>query len=244
MTFDEILAQVIALLQREGRVSYRGLKLRFNLDDEYLEGLKDEIIEAKQLAADERGKVLVWTGEKGRGEPENRGNGETERGQTTPLDTSLQSPVPSPVSYTPKHLAERIRAEQVAMEARAPSDGERKTITVLFADIKGSMSLIEGLDPEEARSIIDPTLKLMMDAVHRYDGYVAQSTGDGIFAFFGAPVAHEDHPQRALYAALRMQEELKRYSDRIRAEGRLPMQGRVGVNTGEVVGRAIETGDA
>src|SRR6516165_4018527 len=78
-------------------------------------------------------------------------------------------------------------------------DGERKTVTVLFADIKGSMDLIEDLDPEEARAIIDPALKLMIDAVHNYDGYVAQSTGDGVFALFGAPVAHEDHPQRALY---------------------------------------------
>jgi class 3 adenylate cyclase len=121
-------------------------------------------------------------------------------------------------------------------------EGERKTVTVLFADIKGSMELIEDLDPEEARAIVDPALKLMMEAVQHYGGYVAQSTGDGIFALFGAPVAHEDHPQSALYAALRMQEELKRYSDRIRAEGRLPIQARVGVNTGEVVVRSITTG--
>src|SRR5262249_47831655 len=107
----------------------------------------------------------------------------------------------SPVTYTPKHLAERIRAEQTAMEARGTIDGERKTITALFADLKGSTALIEGLDPEEARAIIDPALQLMMDAVHRYDGYVAQALGDGIFALFGAPIAHEDHPQRALYAA-------------------------------------------
>ena len=123
-------------------------------------------------------------------------------------------------------------------------DGERKTVTALFADIKGSTELMEDLDPEEARAIIDPALKLMIDAVHRYDGYVVQSTGDGIFALFGAPLAHEDHPQRALYAALRMQEELKRYSDRIRQEGRLPLQARVGANTGEVVVRTIATGDA
>ena len=96
------------------------------------------------------------------------------------------------------------------------------------------MELIEDLDPEEARAIVDPALKLMMEAVQRYGGYVAQPTGHGIFALFGAPLAHEDHPQRALYAALRMQEALKRYSDRIRAEGRLPVQARVGVNTGEV----------
>ena len=103
--------------------------------------------------------------------------------------------------------------------ASAPEtiDGERKTVTALFADIKGSMELIEDLDPEEARAIVDPALKLMMEAVQHCGGYVAQSTGDGIFALFGAPVAHEDHPQRALYGSLRMQQELKRYSDRIRA---------------------------
>jgi class 3 adenylate cyclase len=130
-------------------------------------------------------------------------------------------------------------------EVPAPEnvEGERKTVTVLFADIKGSMELIEDLDPEEARAIVDPALRLMMAAVHRYGGYVAQSTGDGIFALFGAPVAYEDHPQRALYAALRMQEELKRYSDRIRSEGRLPIQVRVGVNTGEVVMRSVSTGE-
>jgi class 3 adenylate cyclase/uncharacterized protein YcbX len=133
---------------------------------------------------------------------------------------------------------------RVAGESSEVLEGERKTVTALFADIKGSMELIEDLDPEEARAIVEPALKLMMEAVHRYDGYVAQSTGDGIFALFGAPVAHEDHPQRALYAALRMQEELKRYSDRIRAEGRLPMQGRVGVNTGEMVVRLLQTGAA
>ena len=117
-------------------------------------------------------------------------------------------------------------------------------MTALFADIKGSMELMEDLDPEEARAIVDPALKLMIDAAHRYDGYIVQSTGDGIFALFGAPVAHEDHPQRALYAAFRMQEGLKRYSDRIRSEGRLPIQVRVGVNSGEVVVRSIKTDDA
>jgi len=128
-------------------------------------------------------------------------------------------------------------------ESGAPlPDGERKTVTALFADIKGSMELMEDLDPEEARTIVDPALKLMIDAVHRYDGYIVQSTGDGIFALFRAPIAHEDHPQRALYAALRMQEDLRRYSDRLRAGGGLPIQARAGVNTGEVVVRSITTG--
>ena len=136
---------------------------------------------------------------------------------------------------SPIRIAEASAAESI--------DGERKTVTALFADIKGSTELMEDLDPEEARAIIDPALKLMIDAAHRYDGYVVQSTGDGIFALFGAPVAHEDHPQRALYAALRMQEELKRYSARLMADGGIPIQCRVGANTGEVVVRSISTGD-
>jgi len=137
-----------------------------------------------------------------------------------------------------------VQVAAEAQDAATALEGERKTVTALFADIKGSMELMEDLDPEEARAIVDPALHLMIEAVRRYDGYVVQSTGDGIFALFGAPVAHEDHPQRALYAALRLQEELKRYSDRMRQEGRLPLQARVGVNTGELVVRSIQTGDA
>src|SRR6185369_1715125 len=133
-------------------------------------------------------------------------------------------------------LAERIRAATV-------TEGERKTITALFADLKGSTALIEGLDPEEARAIIDPALQLMMDAVHRYEGYVAQALGDGIFALFGAPIAHEDHSQRALYAALRMQEEMRRYGDQVRLAHGVPLAMRVGINTGEVVVRSIRKDD-
>ena len=140
--------------------------------------------------------------------------------------------------------AEKSNDSQIRIaETPAPGnlDGERKTVTALFADIKGSMDLIEDLDPEEARAIVDPALKLMIDAAHRYDGYVVQSTGDGIFALFGAPVSHEDHPQRALYAALRMQEEVKRFAEKLRAEKGVNLQVRVGVNTGEVVVRTIKT---
>ena len=165
--------------------------------------------------------------------------------QVPSQDSELRTPNPelSPVTYTPPHLADRIRAEQAALEARGATDGERKTITALFADLKGSTALIEGLDSEEARAIIDPALQLMMDAVHRYEGYVAQALGDGIFALFGAPLAHEDHPQRALYAALRMQEEMRRYGDQVRLKHGVPLAMRVGVNTGEVVVRSIRKDD-
>jgi class 3 adenylate cyclase len=123
------------------------------------------------------------------------------------------------------------------------TDGERKTVTALFADIKGSTALMEELDPEEARAIVDPVLKLMIEAVRHYDGYIVQSTGDGIFALFGAPVAHEDHPQRALYTALRLQEATRKYSEKLVADGGTPLEARVGINTGEVVVRTLSTAD-
>src|SRR6202521_3427275 len=136
--------------------------------------------------------------------------------------TSASGEAPSqkhPPSNAPPPI--RIAPEQPA-SAELPG-GERKTVTALFADIKGSMDLMEDLDPEEARAIVDPALKLMIDAVHHYDGYIVQSTGDGIFALFGAPVAHEDHPQRALFPGLRMQEGLERYSAKVVAEGNSPI---------------------
>jgi class 3 adenylate cyclase len=130
----------------------------------------------------------------------------------------------------------------VSAEAEDVLEGERKLITALFADIKGSTELMEDLDPEEARAIIDPALKMMIDAVNRYGGYVVQSTGGGVFALFGAPVAHEDHPQRAVLTALRMQHDIRGLTNQLRAQGRAPLQIRIGLNTGEVVVRPIQTG--
>src|SRR5215469_12551237 len=148
------------------------------------------------------------------------------------------APLPPPKSTEAASSLRTLPEEAVASAV----DGERKIVTALFADIKSSMDLMEDLDPEEARTIVDPALKLMIDAVHRYDGYIVQSTGDGIFALFGAPRAHEDHPQRALYAALRMQEDLRRYSAKVVSQGGTPVQARIGANTGEVVVRELETG--
>ena len=143
------------------------------------------------------------------------------------------TPARSPDSYTPKHLAEKILTSKSALE------GERKQVTVLFADLKGSMELLADRDPEEARKILDPVLELMMDAVHRYEGTVNQVMGDGIMALFGAPVAHEDHAVRACYAALRMQEAVKQYAEGVRRAEGVAVKIRVGLNSGEVVVRAI-----
>lgn len=149
----------------------------------------------------------------------------------------------APVHYTPPHLAERILAEWTATEARGGAFGERKTITALFADMAGSTALIQDLDPEEARRLIDPVMTLMMDAVHHYEGYVVKFLGDGILALFGAPIAHEDHALRALYAALRMQEAMRRHSDIVRLDHGVPLEIRVGIHSGEVVVRSIRKDD-
>ncbi len=167
-----------------------------------------------------------------------RPSSEQSPSEQVPPDTAQ---TPPPIHYTPAHLTERILAEQAALHARGSEGGERKTISVLFADMAGSTALIHGLDPEEVRHLIDPVLTLMMEAVHHYEGYVSKSLGDGILALFGAPIAHEDHPQRALYAALRMQDAMRRYADQLRLQQAIPLQIRVGIHTGEVVVRAIRT---
>jgi len=139
----------------------------------------------------------------------------------------------SPQSYTPHHLAEKILTSRHALA------GERKQVTVLFADIKGSLELLSDRDPEEARKLLDPVLERMMEAVHRYEGTVNQVMGDGIMALFGAPVAHEDHAVRACYAALAMQQAIHRYTAEVRRDHGIEVQIRVGLNSGEVVVRAI-----
>jgi class 3 adenylate cyclase/pimeloyl-ACP methyl ester carboxylesterase len=193
------------------------LKRQFGLDDDYIEDLKDELIKAKRLAVDEDGAVLVWT-------------------CTTAQEAATTTKVVrDPVSYTPQHLAEKILTSRSALE------GERKQVTVMFADLKGSLEILEGRDPEDARLILDPVIELMMEAVHRYEGTVNQVMGDGIMALFGAPLAHEDHAVRACYAALRMQETVNHFANHLQRTRGIPVQIRVGLNSGEVVVRSIDT---
>src|SRR5467141_3767256 len=228
MTFEEVLTQAIAMLQRLGRVSYRALKRQFALDDAFLEDLKYELTEVQQLAVDHDGTVLVWTGD-----------ASTAPASMLVLSTSAAEPLPAtrqarePLAYTPSYLAEKI------LTSRSALAGERKQVTVLFADLKGSMELLADRDPEEARQLLDPVLEHMMAAVHRYEGTVNQVMGDGIMALFGAPLAHEDHAVRACYAALAMQEAMQRYAEEVRRTQGLLVQMRVGLNSGEVVVRAI-----
>src|SRR5262249_21846797 len=156
-----------------------------------------------------------------------------ECGRPAQLNQTPDARFASPQAYTPTHLAERILTSKTALE------GERKQVTVLFADLKGSMELLADRDPEEARKLLDPVLERMMEAVHRYEGTVNQVMGDGIMALFGAPLAHEDHGVRACYAALDMQAAIRRYADEVWRTHGITVKIRVGLNSGEVVVRAI-----
>jgi len=151
----------------------------------------------------------------------------------TKLDEAYPTAYARPESYTPRYLAEKILTSRSALE------GERKQVTVLFADLKSSLELLADRDPEEARKVLDPVLERMMEAIHNYEGTVNQVMGDGIMAFFGAPLAHEDHAVRACYAALRMQEAIYRLTEELRRSQGIEVQVRVGMNSGEVVVRSI-----
>src|SRR5215510_1579745 len=223
MTFEEILNQAMALLQRQGRVSYRALKRQFDLDEAYVEDLKLELIEVHQVAADQDNTMLVWTGAAAAPSP----------AAVDALSAPARTPDAAPLTYTPPHLTDKILAARPALE------GERKQVTVLFADIKDSTELIKDLDPEAAQQLLDPALHAMMDAVHGFEGTVNQVLGDGIMAIFGAPISHEDHALRACYAALAMQTTMQPHAGVVRRSHGIDMQMRVGLNSGDVVVRTI-----
>src|ERR1700704_6231534 len=147
----------------------------------------------------------------------------------TPIATAAQPSSRLPASYTPKHLAEKILTSKAALE------GEGKLVTVLFADLKGSLELIADRDPEEARKLLDPVIEHMCESVEKYGGTVSQVMGDGILALFGAPVSWEDHAVRACHAALSMQDLVRHYGDDIQRAYGVPVQIRIGLNSGEVV---------
>src|SRR5215831_5971962 len=211
--------QAIALLRQRGRVTYRTLQLQFTLDDEQLAALKDELLYSQSQVVDDAGRGLVWT--------------DDTASVAAPTAAAALGQAQAPLAYTPPYLAEKILTSRSAME------GERKQVTVLFADLKGNTELIRDLDPEAGQLLLDTALHHMMDAVHRFEGTVNDVAGDGIMAMFGAPIAHEDHALRACYAALAMQAELRRYAEVVRRTQGLEVLLRVGLNSGEVVVRTI-----
>src|SRR5262249_42667324 len=174
MTFDDILEQVITRLQRQGRVSYRALKMRFNLDDEYLDVLKEELIDAQRIAMDEDGRILVWTGETGG----------------------------APVSSSLSMQAEPQAPTQHEQPTPHTPEAERRQLTVMFCDLVDSTTLSSQLDPEDLREVVRGYQQVCSAVITRFDGYIAQYLGDGLLVYFGYPVAHEDDAQRAVCAGL------------------------------------------
>jgi class 3 adenylate cyclase/tetratricopeptide (TPR) repeat protein len=221
MTFDEILAQITELLKRQGRISYGALKRRYDLDDAYLEDLKDEIIHAQRLAVDEDNRVLVWVGEQASAAPP------PVPGILEPASAPAPDPEREPLSYTPKHLAEKILTSRSALE------GERKQVTVLFCDVANSTPIAERLGPEHMHTLLNRFFELALDAVHRYEGTINQFLGDGFMALFGAPLAHEDHARRGVLSALALQRTLQE-ADVGKPYGE-ECQFRMGLNSGLVV---------
>src|SRR5918997_5967238 len=212
MDFYEVLAQIIGLLRQRGRVSYQALKRQFDVDDAYLADLKNELLYVYPQVVEDEGRGLVWTSE-------------TAEASTAVAVSPLADHTPghAPHTYTPSYLAEKIQTSRSALE------GERKQVTVLFADIKDSTELIRDLDPEAAQQLLDPALRRMMDAVHRFEGTVNQVLGDGIMALFGAPIGHEDHALRACYAALALQNAIRTYAEAVRRRHGVVMEARVGL---------------
>ena len=213
MTFDEILEQVIALLKRQGRVSYPALKIRLSLDDEYLEAIKAEIIEAQQLATDENGRVLVWAGN----------------------TTEPSALVSQPAQTTQPLAAQEQPSPQVTPRATAPPDAERRQLTVMFCDLVESTKLSSQLDPEVYREVVRPYQRVCTEVIQRYDGHIAQYLGDGLLVYFGYPQSHEDEAQRAVYTGLGILNTLPQLNMRLEQEKGIRLALRIGIHTGLVV---------
>src|SRR6266581_6187977 len=228
MTFDELLAQVVELLQRQGRVSYGALKRRFALDDAYLQDLKDELIDAQRVAIDEDGKVLVWLGEGAKEETGKRRIGESAKRSERP--SFLQT----------------LDARHRTLDSTRP-EAERRQLTVMFCDVVGSTALSTQLDPEELREVIQAYRETCATVIRRFEGHLAKYLGYGLLVYFGYPLAHEDDAQRAVRVGLSILAELPHLNVRLQstvgAHSRAPLQIRIGIHTGLVVAGEMGVGD-
>src|SRR4029453_11901834 len=218
MTFEEILEQALAMLQRQGRVSYRALKRQFALDDDFLEDLKDEIIDVHQVAVDHDGRMLVWTGE---------------------VTTAPAVASPSPPAVT---AADQPAHASPPLPPSVP-EAERRQLTVMFCDLVGSTELAGRLDPEDWRDVVRAYQEMAAAVIQRYAGHLAQLLGDGLLAYFGYPVAHEDDAQRAVHTGLGIVEALGALNTRLEAAYGVQLAVRIGMHTGPVVVGEMGAGD-
>src|SRR4030095_551676 len=211
MTFEEILAQVLELLRRENRVSYRALKLRFAINDDYIEGLKDELIYAKKLAVDEENRVLVWTGDTASG-----------RAVAPQLTQTTQPPA--------AQAQPSSQVELLSTAPHPPPDAERRHLTVLFCDLVDSTRLSSQLDPEDYRDVVRAYQATCTEVIHRYDGHIAQLLGDGLLVYFGYPHAHEDDAQRAVRTGLEILDAVSALNARLEQDKGLKLAVRQGIH--------------
>jgi class 3 adenylate cyclase len=212
MTFEEVLNQAIAMLQRQGRVSYRALKRQFGLDDDYLADLTAEIIEVHQVAVDQDGTMLVW-------------NGNASAASPTPLHTA---PPAAP------HVDHSTTDAPPAGAPRTPN-AARRQLTVLFCDLVDSTALSSQLDPEDYREVVRAYQESSAVVIQRFDGHIAQYLGDGLLVYFGYPQAHEDDAQRAVRASLGIVEALGALNARLESRHGVRLAVRLGIHTGLVV---------
>src|SRR6266700_76196 len=214
MTFDEILEQVIMLLKRQGRVSYRALKMRFNLDDEYLDVLKEELLYVHPVRDDE-GRGLVWTG----------------------ATESVKDVVAQPPQPTPQRAAQDPRSPEVTprLTASPPPDAERRQLTVMFCDLVDSTKLSSQLDPEEYRDVVRAYQQVCTEVIQRYDGHIAQLLGDGLLVYFGYPQAHEDDALRAVHTGLGIIKAVEALNTSLKPAKGIRLAVRLGIHTGLVV---------
>src|SRR6266853_4701959 len=218
MTFEEILDQAIAMLQRRGRVSYRTLTLQFHLNEESLEALKEELIEVHHLAVDHDGRMLVWAGE---------------------AHTTAVSPSPQPPQQA---IRQEDHPAQVAPPAIPPPEAERRQLTVLFCDLVDSTALSAQLDPEDLREVVRAYQSICAEVIQRFDGYIAQYLGDGLLVYFGYPQAHEDDAQRAIRTGLGIVEVMGTLNSRLAQRQGVRLAIRMGIHTGLVVVGAMGGG--
>src|SRR5215831_18210508 len=213
MTFDDILEQAIAMLQRRKRLSYRALKRQFDLDDAYLEDLKLELIKVQQLAVDQDGEMLVWTGEAG----------------------TKSAPISSP--FAPQELPQQDQPTQVAPRSPVPPspDAERRQLTVMFCDLVDSTKLSSQLDPEDYRDVVRAYQNICTEVIQRYEGHIAQLLGDGLLVYFGYPQAHEDDPQRAVRTGLGIIEAVGALNTHLEQDQGIGLAVRLSIHTGLVV---------
>src|SRR5262245_8181728 len=214
MNLLDVVREVRRHLEENGRLSLRMLQREFQLDNDAMKEVVEELVDVQHVARREEN-ALAWA--------------VNAAGSRAAPEAPPSPPPREPRSYTPKHLAEKILTSRSALE------GERKQVTVLFADVKGSMDLSERVDPEEWHKIMDRFFAILSEGVHRFEGTINQYTGDGIMALFGAPIAHEDHAQRACYAALHLRDALRRYGDELRIGKGISFTVRMGLNSGDVV---------